>query len=102
MREITRDRLVIVRASVLITILLAVAGTLALPGYPRIGFALMRGNQDPTPPPSPPSVSLIPDNLDFGNQVVRRTSAAKRGTVKNTGCQPLYFASRVLGRGDAT
>jgi hypothetical protein len=102
MREITRDRLAMVRTSVLISILLAVSGIIALPGDPRIGFGLTHGNQDPAPPPSPPSVSLIPDKLDFGNQVVRRTSAAKRITVKNTGGQPLYFDSVDLGGDNPT
>lgn len=99
MREITGDRLAIVRTSVLISILLAVSGMIVLPGQTQIGFGLTPGNQDPipTPPPSPPSVSLIPDNIDFGKQVVGRTSAAKTITVKNTGGKPLYIDSVTLG-----
>jgi hypothetical protein len=97
MRETGRDRRVIVRSSVSLGILLAVSGIFALPAGPRIGFGLRHFNQDPDPPSSPPYVSLVPDNLDFGSQVVRRTSAAKRFTVKNTGGQPLYFASVDLG-----
>ncbi len=102
MREITPDRLAIVRASVLISVLLAVTGIIALPGDRRIGFGLTHGNQDAAPPPSPPSVSLTPDNLDFGNQVVGRTSAAKRITVKNTGGQPLSIDSANLGGDNPT
>ncbi len=102
MRATTRDRVVIVPASVLISMLLAVSGIIALPGDPRTGFGLTRGNQDPASPPSPPSVSLAPDNLNFGNQVVRRTSAAQRVTVKNTGGESLYFDSVDLGGDNAT
>jgi HYDIN/CFA65/VesB family protein len=86
-----------VRTRVVISILLAVSGIIALPGRTRIGVGLTHGNQDPATPPSPPYVNLNPDNLDFGDQVVRRTSAAKRITVKNTGGKPLYFDSVTLG-----
>jgi len=66
---------------------------IALPGKSLIGSGFAQGNQAPTPPQTPPSVTLNPDNLGFGNQVVRRTSAAKRITVKNTGGQSLYIDS---------
>jgi hypothetical protein len=102
MRATTRYRLDIVRPGVMLGILLAVSGIIALPSASRIGSGLTRGNQNPASPQSPPSVSLAPDNLDFGNQVVRRTSAAKRVTVQNTGGQPLYFDSVDLGGDNAT
>jgi len=54
-------------------------------------------NQDPAPPPSPPFVSPDPGNLDFGNQVVRSTSAAKRITLMNSGGKSLYIDSVTLG-----
>ena len=78
-------------------ILLAVSAMLGVFGTSPLGVCLTHGSQDPAPPPSSPSVSLIPDNLDFGNQVVRRTGAAKRITVKNTGGQPLNVDSVDLG-----
>jgi len=53
-------------------------------------------NQDPAPPPSPPFVSPDPDHLNFGNQVVARTSAIKRITLMNTGGKSLYIDSVVL------
>jgi hypothetical protein len=73
--------------------LLAISAMLAAPGKGLLSVGFSRGNQDP----SPPAVTLNPDSLDFGNQVVRRTSAAKRITVKNTGGQPLNFDSVELG-----
>ncbi|MCM3903571.1 MAG: choice-of-anchor D domain-containing protein [Pyrinomonadaceae bacterium] len=102
MSETGRDRLAIVRISVSIGIVLVVSGMFALPAGTQIDFGLTHANQDPAPPPSPPYVSLVPDNLDFGDQVVRRTSAAKRITVKNTGGQPLYFDSVELSGDNPT
>ena len=102
MREITRDRLAIGCSSVLMGLLLAVPGIVAVPGDIRLGFVLTHVNQDPAPPPAPPFVSLMPDNLDFGSQVVRRTSAAKRITVKNAGGQPLHIDSVDLGGDNPT
>lgn len=96
MRELTRDRLAIVRTGGLITILLSVSAVIALTVESRIAFALVEGNQDPAPIQAPPSVTLNPDNLDFGNQVARRTSAAKRITVRNTGGQSLYIDSVII------
>jgi len=93
MKEITRGTLAIVRASAIA--LLTVAGLFAFSGETRIGFGLTPKLQDIAP--SPPYVSPAPDKLDFGNQVVRRTSAAKRITVKNTGGKPLYIDSIELG-----
>ena len=46
---------------------------------------------------SPPYVSLDPDRLDFGDQVLRRWSRAKRITVTNTGGQTLYVNSVTVG-----
>lgn len=101
MKVLTCDPLAIVRTGGLISILLAVAviapaaesriATLA--ARSRIALVLAQGNQDPAPPQSPPSVTLNPDNLLFADQVVRRTSAAKRITVRNTGGQSLYIDS---------
>jgi Abnormal spindle-like microcephaly-assoc'd, ASPM-SPD-2-Hydin len=45
----------------------------------------------------PPEVSIAPASLDFGDQVVKRASKAKRLTVTNTGGKPLYINSVVLG-----
>jgi hypothetical protein len=73
--------------------LLAVSAMLALPGESRSSFGRAHGNQDPGVPQSPAAVTLNPDNLDFGDQVVRRTSSAKRITVRNTGGQSLYIDS---------
>jgi HYDIN/CFA65/VesB-like, Ig-like domain len=95
MREKTRQGSAILRTDVLLIILFPMLGMSAFSGETRVGFGITRVAQDP--PPSPPFVSLVPDNLDFGNQVVRRTSAAKRITVKNTGGKQLYFDSVDLG-----
>ena len=97
MRDTRDNRLDVVRISVLTGVLLGVLGITTSFGQARIGFWLTHGNQDPAPPQSPPYVSLVPDNLDFGDQVVRRTSAAKRITVKNTGGTPLSIDSVELG-----
>jgi len=93
MRDTGRYGLAIVRTSIPIVILLVLPGMFALAGRTRIGSELTHASQGPGPPPSPPYVGLLPDNLDFGDQVVRRTSAAKRITVQNTGGQPLNFDS---------
>jgi hypothetical protein len=69
----------------------------AVPAFAQEVGSGQKTNQDPAIPASPPFVSLAPDNLDFGNQVVRRTSATKRIIVKNTGGKPLYFSSVDLG-----
>ena len=49
---------------------------------------------------SPPHVSLDPDRLDFGDQVLRRWSRAKRITVTTTGGQTLYVNSVAVLSGD--
>lgn len=95
MREKTRTSFAIIRGGVLASMLVAGAGLFAFSSETGIGFALTPIPQDPSS--SPPAVSLAPDNLDFGNQVVRGTSAAKRITVKNTGGKPLNFDSVDLG-----
>jgi len=84
------------------SIILAALAFNAFHATTRIGFGRARGNQDPAPPASPPYVNLTPDNLDFGNQVVSRTSNAKRITVMNTGGKPLYFDSVALGGDNPT
>ena len=98
MKVLTRGPLAIVRNAGLTSILLAVAaviGVFALTGESRIAFGLAHRNQDPMPQ-SPPSVTLSPDSLGFGDQVARRTSAAKRITVRNTGGQSLYIDSVII------
>jgi hypothetical protein len=95
MREKTRQSTTTLRKAFLLIILFSILGMFAFSSETRIGFGITPVAQDP--PPSPPFVSLVPDNLDFGNQVVRRTSTAKRITVKNTGGKPLYFDSVDLG-----
>ena len=97
MKELTHQNLSLARTIVLASILLAVSGIIDLPGQNRIGFGLTHGDQDSAPPPSPPFANLTPDNLDFGNQVVRRTSAVKRITIQNTGGKSLYIESVTVG-----
>src|ERR1044072_9004044 len=89
MRKLTHNPLAIVRIAALIGIL--VAPLIALSGESGLGLA--HGNQDPGIPPSPPAVTLNPDNLDFGDQVRGRTSNPKRIVVRNTGGQPLNIDS---------
>jgi hypothetical protein len=95
MKEITHHKLSFARTIILASILLAVSGIIDFPGQNRIG--LTHGGQDAAPPPSPPAATLTPDNLDFGNQVVRRTSAVKRITIQNTGGKSLYIESVTVG-----
>lgn len=42
---------------------------------------------------APPAVSLNPYNLDFKDQVVKRSSKPQRITLTNTGGKPLYVNS---------
>jgi hypothetical protein len=85
------NRLASSSMSISMGILLGAAALIAAPARSLVGFA--HRNQDP----SPPSVSFVPDNLDFGNQVVRRSSATRKVVVKNTGGQPLSIDSVDLG-----
>jgi hypothetical protein len=83
------------QTSVLMIIVLAVSGAIFLARGDANGFR---------PPPglqyaATPAVSLDPDRLDFGDQVVGRRSKAKRITVTNAGGKPLYISS-VTGDGD--
>lgn len=80
-----------------IFILVAVSGMLALSPT-----TLTKGAQDPVVPSSPPYVSLSPDSIDFGNQVVGKTSRARRVTLQNTGGKQLYIDSVVLGGDNPT
>ena len=96
MRELTGDRVAAV-TSLVISMLFALATLTAHPGEGRIVTGSSAGDQDQSPPAAPPSLSLNPDNLDFGKQVARRTSAAKRITVRNTGGQSLYIDSVTVG-----
>ena len=83
-----------VATAVLANILLAMSVVFAFANENRFGIGLTHEDQEI--PASPPAVSLSPDNLDFGNQVARRTSTAKRITVQNTGGKPLYVDSVVI------
>src|SRR5262249_9619696 len=49
---------------------------------------------------SPPSVSINPSSIDFGNQVANKASAPRRITLTNTGGKKLYINSAVLGGDD--
>jgi hypothetical protein len=97
MRETGPYSITIRRIGVATFILIAISGMNFVTSGSKIGDVRTSASQDPTIPPSPPFVTLVPDNLDFGNQVVRRTSAAKRITVKNTGGKPLNIDSVDLG-----
>lgn len=97
MRKRTRHHIAIVRRGVFRSILLILIVMFVFSSETRVGFGLAYADQDQAPPPSPSYAALTPDNLDFGDQVVRRTSAAKRITVRNTGGKPLYFESVDLG-----
>lgn len=46
---------------------------------------------------TPPSISITPDNLDFGDQVVKKASKPLRLTVTNTGGKKLYINSVAVG-----
>jgi hypothetical protein len=83
------------RTTVLMVILLAVSGLIVLVRGDDNGIHRSPALQDP----SPPSVSIVPDKLDFGDQVVGRRSKAQRITVTNTGGKSLYISS-VTGDGD--
>jgi hypothetical protein len=45
---------------------------------------------------TPPGVQLTPATLNFGKQVVRKSSLAKRVTVTNIGGTPLYINSATI------
>ncbi|MCM3870385.1 MAG: choice-of-anchor D domain-containing protein [Pyrinomonadaceae bacterium] len=98
MRDTTRNGLNVVRISLLASALLAVLSIGTLVGQSRMGLAPVA--QDP--PASPPYVSLAPDNLDFGDQVVGWRSVAKRITLKNTGGSALNIDSVELGGDNPT
>ena len=93
----SRSRLHLLRAFAALGIIAVLPG-MAVPG----GLRVSRNRQDPAIPPSPPIASLLPDNLNFGDQVVRRTSTAKRITVKNTGGKTLHIDSVSLGGDNPT
>lgn len=97
MRYKTRDRLNVARISFLASIVLGVFGMANLFGQTRVGCGPTPAAQDPAQPAPPSYVTLTPDNLDFGDQVVRRTSAAKRIMVRNMGASSLYVDSVDLG-----
>jgi len=83
------------RTTVLMVILVVVSGFIVLARGDANGIHRSPVLQDP----SPPSASIVPDQLDFGDQVVGRRSKAKRITVTNAGGKPLYISS-VTGDGD--
>jgi len=98
----TRDRLDVVRISALTSVVLGVLGLTTLIGQTRFGIVPGHAAQGPAMPATPAYVILTPDNLDFGDQVVGRTSAPKRITVKNSGGGTLYVDSVDLGSDNAT
>lgn len=102
MREIIRRKPRAVGTGVLSGVLVVTLGIVTSSGFTQPGFGLSPGDQDPAVPPSPPSVSLNPDHLDFGKQVTRSTSVAKRIIVKNSGGKPLYFDSVDIGGDNPT
>jgi hypothetical protein len=83
------------RTAVLMISVLAVSEVIFLAREDANGFRPPLGFQDA----ATPSVSLVPDHLDFGDQVVGRRSKAKRITVTNTGGTSLNINS-VSGDGD--
>ena len=89
------QRVIRLRITVVMIIILACSGIIVLARGDATGFRRPLSLQDALPP----SVSLDPDSLDFGDQVVGRRSAAKRVTVMNTGGKPLSVYS-VSGDGD--
>ncbi len=102
MRDTTRNRHNVVRISVFAGVLAGVVGLTTFVGHTGVDFGLVPVAQDPAQPAPPPYVSLTPDNLDFGNQVVGWRSAAKRITVKNTGGGALNIDSVELGGDNPT
>jgi hypothetical protein len=51
-------------------------------------------------PGTPPSVSVNPGNIDFGEQVTKKPGKAQRITVTNTGGKKLYINSVVIAEDD--
>ena len=83
------------RTTTLIIIVLAVSGVIKLARVDANEFRFPPGFQYA----ATPYVSLDPDHLDFGDQVIGRRSKAKRITVTNAGGKSLYISS-VTGDGD--
>jgi hypothetical protein len=83
------------RTTVLMIIVLAVSGVIFLEGGDANGFRPLPDFQGA----ATSYVSLVPDHLDFGDQVVGRRSKAKRITVTNAGGKSLYISS-VTGDGN--
>ena len=83
------------RTTVLMIIVLAVSGVIFLARRDANGLRPPLGFQVA----ATPYVSLVPDHLDFGDQVVGRGSKAKRITVTNVGGKALNIRS-VTGDGD--
>ena len=75
--------------------------TLFLLALPLLAFAQTTSNQVNGPQQEmPPSISITPDHLDFGDQVVKRASKPQRLTVTNTGGKKLYINSVALSGDD--
>jgi hypothetical protein len=91
------EKLFIGRAIILTGALLAASGFVALAQSGPHALRSAPGLQDT----SPPSVSLDPDRLDFGDAVAGRWSQAKRVSVTNTGGQPLIVDSVAVGGDDS-
>ncbi len=83
------------RTTILMIIVLAVSGVILLARGDANGLRTQCGFQGT----ATPSVNLIPDKLDFGNQVIGRRRKSERITVSNTGGKCLYI-SCVSGDGD--
>jgi hypothetical protein len=96
MKETRYESLAVRRAIILTVVLLVVSGFVALARGGSNPLRLTPGVQDT----SPPYVSLDPDDLDFGEQVVGRLSRARRITVTNTGGQTLHVDSVSVGGDD--
>ena len=83
------------RTTILMIIVLAVSGVILLARGDANGLRTQCSFQGT----ATPSVNLIPDKLDFGNQVIGRRRKSERITVSNTGGKSLYISS-VTGDGD--
>jgi hypothetical protein len=83
------------RSTVLMIIVLAVSAVIFLARGGANRFRPLASSQYA----ATPSVRLVPDHLDFGDQVIGRRSKAKRITVTNAGGKSLYIDS-VTGDGD--
>ena len=94
MKESGYQRLV-PRAILLTGILLGISGVVVFARGASILLQLPYGVQDA----APPSVTIDPEALDFGEQVVGKKSKPNKITVMNRGGKPLHIDS-LTGCGD--